>query len=270
MVCDTDRLVREAVGSKKILLEGAQGVLLSVACGIHPHVTSSDASLMGLAQGVGLRESQIDRTFLVVKAFYMTRVGEGVFPTELGGEVSAAWCGRKGLTAEIEAKEIPNASVNNRENPLRQGIAIRRIGQEFGSTTGRPRRVGWLDLPLLRLAAEHAGTEVILTKLDILDDCEVIPVCTGHLYEGPDYQMGDRTLWKRTALSTAVPLSEVLGKVLPIYDTHRGWLQKLGDIRDVSGLPQELLDIVRSVEKLAQVKVVALSVGPDREQIIGL
>ena len=145
-ITDTDSFLREALGKKKILLEGAQGAGLSIDYGTYPYVTASDCTIGGLAKGVGLKVSDVDLTLGIVKAPYMTRVGEGPFPTELGGTKSAEWCGTAGITKDIEKEKFPNASVNETDEFV-QGVGIRKAGFEYGATTGRPRRTGWLDLP---------------------------------------------------------------------------------------------------------------------------
>ncbi|MEK9151681.1 MAG: adenylosuccinate synthase [Patescibacteria group bacterium] len=267
LVCDTDELLRKAVGKQSVLLEGAQGVLLSVDCGIQPYVTSSDCSLAGLVKGVGLIERHVDRVFSIVKAPYMTRVGEGPFPTELGGVESAKWCGASGVTAKTEQEKYPNTSVNS-EDGFEQGIGIRIAGCEYGATTGRPRRTGWLDLPLLRYAMQYAGRELILTKVDVLDHCKEINICVAYEYYGPSYHMGSETVTQGQVLETAIPVSEILANVRPIYKKFSGWMCSIGDIREWDDFPEELKNIVSFLEKETGANVAAVSVGPDREQIV--
>ncbi|MBA3788870.1 adenylosuccinate synthetase [Patescibacteria group bacterium] len=269
MVCDTDTLLRQQVGKRNILLEGAQGVLLSVDHGIHPHVTSSDCSLAGLVKGVGLREKDVDRVFSIVKAPYMTRVGEGVFPTELGGERSEEWCSVSGQSADKEREAFPAASVNS-DDPFEQGIGVRQAGNEYGATTRRPRRTGWLDLPLLRYALQFAGQELILTKVDVLDTCERILICNAHLYRGPIYDMGDYVLHPEDLLVKAIPNSEILRHVSPCYQDFPGWQRDISGARTRADLPLELLDIVSFIEKQTKTAVVAVSVGRERDQTVYL
>ncbi len=267
MVCDTDEIVRAAVGKENILLEGAQGVLLSVDCGIQPYVTSSDCSLAGLAKGVGLTEKHVDRTFSIAKAPYMTRVGEGPFPTELGGAESAKWCGAAGVTAKVEQEKYPNASINS-DDPLEQGIGIRVAGNEYGATTGRPRRTGWLDFPLLRYAMQYASKDLILTKVDVLDQCEKIRICTAYQYRGPTYHVGHRRIENGDILETASPISDVMRYVRPIYQEFPGWMCNISEVRAWAELPKELQIITAFLERETGANVAAISVGPDREQIV--
>ena len=269
MVCNTDTFLRQAVGKQNILLEGAQGVLLSVDCGIQPHVTSSDCSLAGLVKGVGLFERDVNRTYTVVKAFYMTRVGEGVFPTELGNQTSREWCSRSGMTAATEQEKYPQASVNSAD-PLEQGIGIRIAGSEYGATTGRPRRTGWLDLPLLRYALPYASQNLILTKIDVLDQCEEIRICTAYQYSGPTYMMGNYIIRNGDTFTRAIPISEVMEHMQPVYCTFPGWMCPISELRTASELPENLKVIITFLEEALQASVVAISVGPDREQIIAL
>ena len=267
-VRDTAQLVRDAVATKKkVLLEGAQGLLLSVDYGTYPFVTSSDCSPRGLAHGVGLREDQVDLVLGIVKAPYMTRVGQGPFPTELGGAESDTWCGRSAITKEVEQERFPSASINSLD-PMEQGVAIRQAGNEYGATTGRPRRVGWLDLPLLRYAKQFTGENIVLTKPDVLDACERIPVCHSYAYEGPDYQMGEDTLTKGDIVYTAYPQPEILGFCVPRYDYLEGWLCSISDLTTYPELPEQFRDLVNYIEKEAGVNVTLVSVGADREQTI--
>lgn len=262
MICDTDALLRAAVGKQNILLEGAQGHLLSIDYGTYPFVTSSDCSIQGLAKGVGLSEKQVDLTLGILKAFFMTRVGEGPFPTECGGMASATWCGTKGVNRTLELEKFGSISVND-PDPFRQGIGIRMAGHEYGATTGRPRRTGWLDLPLLRYAVQTGIQGLILTKLDSLDGCEVIKLCTAYEYQGPDYQLGERTLRRGDCIDVAVPHSDVLQHCQPIYREFPDWLA-------AAEQPHELMTVIKYLEVEVGKPAVILSVGPDRDQTIVL
>lgn len=265
-IADTDTILRKALGKSRILLEGAQGNLLSVDHGTYPYVTSSDCSIEGLAKGVGLRERDVDLTLGIVKAFYMTRVGEGPFPTELGGEESTEQC--RTATRETEVANHPGASINDPSEFVR-GIAIRQIGNEYGATTGRARRTGWLDLPILRYSAGRlTGPNIILTKLDILDGAESIKLCKSYEYTGPDYVRGDYIFRAGDRLNTAVPDSEVMQYCRPCYVKLSGWEGPIRNIREFDKLPQELRQAVRFVEKEANVNVTLLSVGFDRQETI--
>ena len=262
---NTDQVLREAAGKKKIVLEGAQGNLLSVDYGSYPYVTSSDCSIAGLAHGVGLRERQVDLTLGIVKAFYMTRVGAGPFPTELGGEKSEIWC--SSANKKKEQTDYPDASVNSTD-PLEQGIGIRRAGAEYGATTGRPRRTGWLDLPLLRYSKRFTGNQVILSKLDVLDECDTIRICDSYIYEGPEYIVGETNLKKGDTIETAIPDSKVLAHCVPQYRDFPGWKADITGITDPKELPEKLHTIIKFVEKSADVEAKVLSVGPERNQTI--
>ena len=195
LITDTDTFLREALGKKKILLEGAQGMGLSIDYGTYPYVTSSDCTIGGLAKGVGLKEQDVDLTLGIVKVPYMTRVGEGPFPTEIGGQKSAEWCGTPGVTKTTEQEKYPNATVNETDEFL-LGIGIRKAGHEYGATTGRPRRTGWLDLPFLRYGLQFSSRDLILTKLDVFDEAENISICTSYIYEGPGFNLGKEILTK--------------------------------------------------------------------------
>ncbi|HLC66155.1 MAG TPA: adenylosuccinate synthetase [Candidatus Nanoarchaeia archaeon] len=272
MIFDTDTLLQDAVGKKRILLETAQGDLLSVDFGTYPFVTASDCTIQGLAKGVGLTSAVVDRKLAIVKAFYMSRVGEGPFPTEMGGIRSAEWCGSKGVTSETERERFPHVTLEYTD-PFELGVAIRMAGEEYGATTGRPRRVGWLDLPLLRYSMQIAGNrmrEVALTKLDVLDNCPLIKICTGYTYTGPDCRVGSFTLRSESGdvIHRAIPSADVLEHCQPIYQEFPGWMTRICDIRRREDLPNELLRIVAFVEREGNVTASLLSVGRDREQTI--
>lgn len=266
-ISDTDSFMRDAERrGKRILLEGSQGILLSADHGTYPQVTSCDCSPEGLAKGVGLRERDVDLTLATMKAFYMTRVGEGPFPTELGGLQSAEHC-RKCRSRELEWEMFPDLDMNA-ENPLLQGIAIRAAGNEYGATTGRLRRIGWLDLPLARYAKTFVGKNVILTKLDVLSPCKTIKICTHHAYFGPLQRVAEKELKRGVMLETAIPHSEVLSSCAPSYEEFDGWMCDIRGARSWRELPPQLKKLVQYVERGAGLKVRALSIGPERSETI--
>jgi adenylosuccinate synthase len=266
---NTDLYLRESVGQKKILLEGAQGLLLSIDKGSYPYVTSSESSFQGLARGVGLYDSNIDLTLGIVKAFYMTRVGAGAFPTEVGGRSSAEWCSRDDVTKNSEKCQVSRASVNSQEE-FGQNVGIRIAGGEYGATTGRPRRVGWLDLPLLRYAVRDSGPNVIFTKLDVLNQCNRIKICSHYLYQGPRIVIGNMELKKGSKIHIAVPNDEILRHCQPRYKTFDGWHSDLGQVRSFSDLPKKFLSALNYIIQATGIKPWILSVGPERNQTIFL
>lgn len=261
----TDLLMQQGVGQRKILLEGAQGVLLSIDYGTYPYVTSSDCSLAGLTKGVDLDIAQVDYTLGVVKAPYMTRVGHGPFPTELGGGDSAQWCSRAGMTRALEKEKYFLASINS-ANPLEQGIAIRQAGEEYGATTGRLRRVGWLDLPLLRYARKYGGPGqggLALTKPDVMNGCQTIKVCIRYRYEGEHYWVGDTLLAPGAFLDTAIMDSYVLEHCLPLYQELPGW----SDLRS----PEDALaGLIEIIETYCNTTVDVVSIGAERDALVVL
>lgn len=198
----------------------------------------------------------------------MTRVGSGPFPTEFGGEASAKWCGQ-GLPNMnvLEADQYAGVTVND-PNPFKQGIAIRIAGGEYGATTGRPRRTGWLDLPLLRYAARINGRNVVLTKVDVLSDCDEISICERHTYKGPDYRLGNRVVQAGDIFDVAPMDVNVLRYCEPVYTRFRGWKSNIRDVRSYDASPVELKQIINHVERSAGVTAAMISVGPEREQMI--
>jgi adenylosuccinate synthase len=207
---------------------------LSVDYGTYPFVTSSDCSLSGLALGSGLGVKDVDYTASIVKA-YATRVGEGPFPTELSGDIA---------------------------DTLRKG------GNEYGATTKRPRRVGWLDLPLMRYGLKYSSRTLTLTEGDVLSGYESVSLCTAYRYEGPDYRVGERTLKKGDVLKTALPYPDVLMHCVPVYEELPGW-GALDTSMDTKGkLPPALGAFVKRVEEELSATVDIFSLGADREATV--
>ena len=211
-----------------VLAEGAQGTLLDIDHGTYPFVTSSSPTAGGAMTGLGVGPRAVDRVIGVAKAF-TTRVGSGPFPTELDGAVAARLRGTG-------------------ENPW----------DEYGTTTGRPRRVGWLDLPILRHARRvNSLSDLVLTKLDILSGLDEIPVCVGYELDG------------RRVDSFPTDLS-VLARCRPIYEALPGWGEDVTAARAPSDLPDNARRYVTFVAEGAGVPVSYVSVGPGREQFITL
>jgi adenylosuccinate synthase len=202
------------------MFEGAQGALLDIDHGTYPFVTSSSATAGGAVTGTGVGPTRIGTVIGVTKA-YVTRVGEGPFPTE-----------------------ISDAS----------GDLLRARGQEFGAVTGRPRRTGWLDLPLLRYSNMINSTEwLVVTKLDVLDECPEIPVCTGYKVDGKE---------------TDVIPADVRGfkAIEPIYTTLPGWQTNTLGITNFDELPKAAQEYMRFIERESGARVGMISTGPDRAQ----
>jgi len=219
---DTEHYINEALlAGKKVLAEGAQGSLLDIDFGSYPFVTSSNTICAGACNGLGIAPNRIGNVIGIFKA-YCTRVGSGPFPTELDNEV---------------------------------GEKMRQIGREFGSTTGRPRRTGWLDIPALKYAVMVNGvTELMMMKADVLSDFEEIEVCTHYLYKGEkiDY----------------LPYNIEPAYLKPVTTTLKGWSVDLTGIEKKNDLPEALMNYVRFIEKAVNTPVSIVSVGPDRKQTI--
>lgn len=220
---DSEYVVNDALASKKkILAEGAQGSLLDVDFGSYPFVTSSTTMTAGACTGLGVAPSKIGEVFGIFKA-YCTRVGSGPFPTELYDSV---------------------------------GEAMRKEGNEFGSTTGRPRRCGWLDLPALRYSIMINGvTQLFMMKADVLNIFEEISVCTH--YELPTGERIDRLSFEISELD-----------VRPVYKIFTGWNCSLAAVRSYDEFPSALKEYVSYLEEELQVPIKLVSVGPDRVQTI--
>jgi adenylosuccinate synthase len=220
-VNDTARLLNQAIKKgQSVMFEGAQGTMLDIDHGTYPFVTSSSATAGGAVIGTGVGPTAIGTVIGVTKA-YVTRVGEGPFPTELFGAISD----------ELRAR-----------------------GQEYGAVTGRPRRCGWLDLPLLRYSNEVNGTEwLVVTKLDVLDSLEEIPICTGYRIDGKP--------------SDTIP-ADVSGfeKIEPVYTTLPGWKSSTEGITEFEKLPVAAQKYLRFLESESGARIGMVSTGPDREQ----
>ena len=219
---ESEHYINEALkNNKAILAEGAQGSLLDIDFGSYPFVTSSNTICAGACTGLGIAPNKIGNVIGIFKA-YCTRVGSGPFPTELEDEV---------------------------------GEQIRKTGNEFGSTTGRPRRTGWLDLPALKYAVMINGvTELIMMKADVLSDFEAIKVCTHYNYQGKqiDYLPYDYS-------------PELLS---PVYVDLKGWHKDLTGLNSPDQMPEELNDYISFIEKETGVPISIVSVGPDRTQTL--
>ena len=222
-VGDVVRLLREAVDEgRHVLLEGAQAVLLDIDHGTYPYVTSSSTSAAGAFTGTGLAPRDLTRVIAVVKA-YTTRVGEGPMPTEEPGEI---------------------------------GERLRNAGGEFGATTGRPRRCGWLDMVGLQYSMALNGVDVVaLTKLDVLSGMPEVKVCTGYEYNG-----------RRLEGFPASP--HILDEVVPIYETLPGWRGDISGCTSFDSLPREARGYVEYIEKGLGVPVKLIGVGQERSQTI--
>lgn len=221
---DSEHLVNKYIKEdKKVLAEGAQGTLLDIDFGSYPFVTSSNTTTAGACTGLGIAPNTIKEVFGIFKA-YCTRVGGGPFPTELDNEV---------------------------------GEELRKIGREFGATTGRARRCGWIDIPALKYAIMLNGvTQLIMMKADVLDSFEKIYACTHYKYNGEviDYMPYD--------------INSI--KPEPVFEEIEGWNEDLTGIRSKNEIPAKLASYITYLEKHLEVPIKFLSVGPDRVQTLEL
>ncbi len=221
MAGDTAHLLNSMIREgKSILFEGAQGTMLDIDFGTYPFVTSSSAAAGGACTGTGVAPTRIDGIIGVSKA-YITRVGAGPFPSEDHTEL---------------------------------GEKIRRAGNEYGSVTGRPRRCGWFDVPLLRYTAEVNGFDsLIITKLDVLDDLEEVPVCVAYEVDGK--------------VITHMPAStRKMDVIKPVFERLPGWKQKTQGITSFEDLPQRARDYLNFLEEKTGVEIGSVSNGPERSE----
>ena len=219
---DGEYFVNEAIDAgKNILAEGAQGSMLDIDFGTYPFVTSSNTVTSGVCNGLGIAPSKIDKVYGIAKA-YCTRVGSGPFPTELHDEV---------------------------------GEKLRKIGLEFGATTGRPRRCGWIDIPQLAYTVMINGvTDIIITKLDVLDDFSTIKYCDKYNVNGN--------------LTHKMPYDLCEKDIIPVYQQVQGWNQSLDAVTDYSDLPKEAKSYLNILQKLLKTRISMVSTGPERRKIL--
>ncbi len=222
-IVQAEVVVQDAIDAgKRILIEGAQATLLDIDYGSYPYVTSTSPTAAGACQGSGVGPCQVDRTIGVYKA-YITRVGGGPFPTEEHDD---------------------------------RGEVIRQRGKEFGTTTGRPRRTGWFDGPAARYAARINGlSEVALTKLDILDEFDQIPVCVGYRSNGE-------------FIDNPVASALRYGEVEPVYEYLEGWQQDTSGAQKMDDLPPQAQRYIERIEELIGRPVTYIGIGPSRSQIL--
>ena len=220
-VCDTALYLNKALAAgESVMFEGAQGTMLDIDHGTYPFVTSSSATSGGAATGTGVAPNAIDTVIGVTKA-YCTRVGGGPFPTESLDKV---------------------------------GDELRARGNEFGAVTGRPRRCGWLDLPLLRYSVMINGISwLVVTKLDVLDQLAEVPVCVGYKIDG-----------KKT--DEIPPQDSGYGKIEPIYENMPGWQTSTEGVTELEKLPKPAREYLAFIEKQTEAAVGMISTGPDRDQ----
>jgi len=218
---NTEYLVNELIKEgKKVLAEGAQGTLLDVDFGSYPFVTSSNTISAGACTGLGISPKLIGNIFGIFKA-YCTRVGSGPFPTELNDDT---------------------------------GTLLRDVGREFGSTTGRPRRCGWLDLPALKYSIMINGiTQLFMTKADVMSGFKTIKICTLYKIDGKD------------CLQLPFGTDSIID---PVYTEVPGWDEDITGIREFNGLPENLKKYIDFIEKHTGIPVTMVSVGPDRKETI--
>lgn len=222
-IADTDIVINSAITEgKNVLLEGAQGTLLDIDHGTYPYVTSSNSVAGGACTGLGIGPTRISGVMGVVKA-YTTRVGEGPFPTEISGPI---------------------------------GEQLRAGGGEFGATTGRPRRCGWLDTVILRHAAMINGlTGIAITKLDILDGLKKIKICTGYRFRGKTYTNFPKEM-------------HIFEKCTPIYEEMSGWGKSTLGISEFGKLPIQARKYIKKIETLTGVRADIISTGQKRDELI--
>ena len=220
---DTEYLINQSLAAHEtVLAEGAQGSLLDVDFGSYPYVTSSNTTCAGVCTGLGIAPTKIGQVYGIFKA-YCTRVGEGPFPTELSNDV---------------------------------GEKLRKDGNEFGATTGRPRRCGWIDLPALKYAIMINGvTQLSMMKVDVLDAFDEINVCT-------HYKL------KNGTVSDTLPFDLCVEDITPVYKTLKGWNVDITKMTEYNTLPPELIEYIVFLEEELKVPINIVSVGPNRKQTI--
>ena len=222
-IIDTTFMINEFLDkNKSVLFEGAQGTMLDIDQGTYPYVTSSSTTAGGVCIGAGVGPGRLDEVVGIAKA-YTTRVGSGPFPTEIEGGI---------------------------------GDELREKGHEYGTTTGRPRRCGWLDAVILRYSAMlNYLDSIALTKLDILSGLDNIKICVGYEY-------------KRKVYKDLPCHQTILHKCTPVYEEHNGWSEDITEVKNYQDLPEAARKYIERIEEIVKVPVSMISVGPERSQII--
>ncbi len=223
LICDVSEFLEASIkANKRVLFEGAQGTLLDLDFGTYPYITSSNTTIGGVLTGLGIGCTHLGRITGIVKA-YQTRVGSGPFPTEL----------------------LDNT-----------GTRLRERGNEYGSTTGRPRRCGWLDLVLLKYAVRINGVEdIALMKMDVLDGLDEVKVCVGYNFGGK-------------VCDTPPQSNFHLKQVKPVYESMPGWKKPIGEAKSFADLDKQAGAYLQKIEEFTGAKISILSTGPDRDQTI--
>ena len=219
---DGEYYINEALNSgKKILAEGAQGSMLDIDFGTYPFVTSSNTITAGVCTGLGVAPQRIGEVIGITKA-YCTRVGSGAFPTELHDEV---------------------------------GAELARVGQEFGATTGRPRRCGWIDLPALKYTIMINGvTQLVITKIDVMNDLETVKAATAYNIDGET--------------TPNLPFDYNNENIEPVYTDYEGWKTSINDVTDFGEFPKEVKSYIRALESQLNVPITMISNGPERTKLV--
>ncbi len=263
-VKNTSLLINDLIDrNKKVLFEGAQGTLLDIDHGTYPYVTSSNATAGGICTGLGIGPKKIDKIIGISKA-YITRVGKGPLPTELGTEQQTkeeknyselkSDLSEEGF-ATLMRKILRKANENDEYS---QGRLLRMNGMEYGATTNRPRRTGWFDALIGKYAVMINSLDAItLTKLDVLSGFEKIKICVGYKYK-------DRIIKNFTSNV------EILKNCKPIYEELPGWKENLEKIKDYKELPHNARKYVERIEELLNIPVCIVSIGPERKQTLVL
>ena len=220
---DTSLFLMNALNeNKKILFEGAQGIMLCLDHGTYPYVTSSSPSAASVALNCGIPPQSIQKVLGITKS-YATRVGEGVFPTELFSDISNT---------------------------------IRETAHEYGTTTGRARRIGWLDTVVLKHGKRISGiTDLAITLLDVLTGFEKLKICTSYMLDGKEIDYIPSTI-------------EELNKCKPVYIELDGWYEDISNVKSFNNLPKNAKNYIHKIEEITGINVSIISVGPDREQTI--
>jgi adenylosuccinate synthase len=264
-VTDTKELINSAIkNNKKILLEGAQGLLLDIDHGTYPFVTSSNCSAGGFATGLGISPQSVDRVYNIMSA-YTTRVGAGPFPTELGTEDEISKeNGNNKMSFEQSA-----ALAKTAEDDYTVGKIIRHIAGEFGTTTGRPRRTGWFDAVACSLAAKINGPDVIITKLDVLDVMPKIKICTAYEYTGPETWYNGKTILTGDKFNIFPTDARILKYCRAAeFREFDGWNSDITSVKNFNDLPELTKEFLNGIEQTTGCKIRLVSVGPKRSQTI--
>lgn len=264
VVCGISLLNQARQSNKKVVLEGAQGLFLDIDHGTFPFVTSSNPSIGGMLTGLGI--PQVDSTYSIIKA-YTTRVGEGSFVCELGDYEKVKQESHKSPISSEQIQKAHNLMLSG--DDYQTGLYLRLKGREYGATTGRPRRCGWLDGLMLKHCVRVNGPNIIITKLDVLSEIPELKICTSYIYKGKPINYQGQLLTNGSIIKELPLNNNILRYCLPhSYESIEGFSGDISSAKNFQELPLAAQKYLQAIEQISGAKICVVSVGPERSQTL--